>query len=708
MADGPTLINRDLSWLEFDRRVLEEAQDASVPLLERLKFLAICGSNLDEFFMIRVGGLQQLREAGRETADGGGLTVEEQLAEISRRAHALAADQYGCLLKEVEPALAAAGIRRVAMGDLTPEHLPHVERVFDQEIYPVLTPMAIPAPEDFPLLPGLGVCLAIRLSPPKDAEPTDRFALIALPRKMARILPLPRAEGYPFVLAEDAVRAFAGKLFPGVGIAETAVFRITRNADMSVREDLAGDLLAQMRELLNERKRSDCVRLEISQGASKAMMGFFRAGLELDDRDVYETPGPLDLGYLHRVAGLAGFDSLRHPPWPAQTPPDAPATESIFDVLARHDLLLVHPYDSFDPVLRLVEQAADDPDVLAIKQILYRTSENSPVVAALGRAAERGKHVTAIVELKARFDEARNIAWARALEQSGVQVIYGVRGFKTHAKVCLVIRREASGIRRYVHLSTGNYNEITARVYSDVSYLTCQDDFGADASVFFNTITGYSEPVRYRKIEAAPLGLRASLLNLIEGEAERSRQGQKGRILAKVNSLADAQVIEALYAASQAGVEIQLNVRGICCLRPGVPGLSERITVVSIVDRFLEHSRVFCFEHGGEPHVYISSADWMPRNLDRRIELLLPVEPPACRARLIGLLELCFQDSVKARRLTAEGAYERVKGKGRKGAVRLQEALYREACERAQQDEHRAATVFEPIRPAAGDAKAGS
>jgi polyphosphate kinase len=469
-----------------------------------------------------------------------------------------------------------------------------------------------------------------------------------------------------------------------------------------VREDKAGDLLEQMKKVLTERKQSSCVRLEIGSAASAAASDYLSGALEVLPEHVYTIPGPIDLSAWFRLASMAGFDGLKIEPWPPQPVPEFGGDESVFDVIARGDVLLAHPYDSFDPVQRLVEAAADDPNVLAIKQVLYRTSENSPIISALIRAAERNKHVTVLVELKARFDEARNIEWARVLERAGAQVIYGLRRLKAHAKICIVVRREPSGIRRYVHFGTGNYNEKTARLYSDVGLLTCSEDFAADASAFFNTVTGYSQPVRFRKIESAPIGLKPRLLELIANETERRKQGHDARIMAKANSLADTDIIRALYEASQAGVEVLLNIRGICCLRPGVQGSSENITVISIVDRFLEHSRIFSFHNGGEELVFISSADWMPRNLERRVELLVPVEDGQCRARLIDILGTYFQDNVKARRLMPDGSYARVEPAGRK-RVRAQEALYRRACEASKEATKDKALDFEPRRPSGSE-----
>ncbi|EFK96107.1 Polyphosphate kinase [sediment metagenome] len=486
--------------------------------------------------------------------------------------------------------------------------------------------------------------------------------------------------------------------FPGEAVQEATAFRITRNADMAVREDLAGDLLSQMRRVLTQRRESACVRLEIQSGASPECMRFLKSRFGVVARDIYETQEPLALASFFTLGVASGDDTLRAKAWPPCASPLAPPNASMFTLLAARDLLLLHPFESFEPVQRLVQQAADDPDVLAIKQILYRTGPNSPIVAALARAAEHGKQVTVIVELKARFDEARNIGWAEALEQAGVQVIYGIKGLKTHAKLCLIIRREATGIRRYLHAGTGNYNETTARLYTDVSLMTSNPDMAADASLFFNTITGYSQPAKYRKLEAAPIGLRDRLLELIGAETARAAEGQPARIMAKINALADPRLIEALYAASKAGVRVDLNVRGVCCLRPGVTGLSETIRVVSIVDRFLEHSRVFYFHGGGERKVFISSADWMPRNLDKRIELLVPVESPDCRDRLIELLKTDMADTVKGRWLQPDGSYGRQKASGRK-AVRSQEVLYRESSRRETEAARARTPVFEPHRP---------
>jgi polyphosphate kinase len=694
--------NRELSWLEFNQRVLDEARDSGLPLLERLKFLSITASNLDEFFMVRVGGLRVVVEQQITTPDPAGMTPTEQLAAISARVHEMVAQQQACY-SELEQKLAEAGIRRVRGPDLTERRAKAVEQVFEGEIVSVMTPRAIRAGEPFPLLVNQILHVAVHLAPDATSDGRPRLAIIPIGRSLPRFFTLGGAErGYSFVLLEDIVLRMVHRFFPGEQVLGHAVFRITRNADFSLRDDLATDLLAGMEGILTARKHGACVRLEVAADACQQVLAALTEALDVGPADIFQTAAPLDLGAFMPLAELAGFESLKYEPWPPQPSPDIDQGVKMFDILAHRDVLLYHPYDSFDPVLRLVEEAAADPDVLAIKQILYRTSRSSPIVAALARAAQRGKYVTVIVELKARFDEARNIEWARNLEEHGVQVIYGVKGLKTHAKTCIIVRREPQGVARYVHFGTGNYNEITARIYSDATLLTSNEELGADAVTFFNAITGYSQPQRYRKIEAAPTGLRQRILELIEAETHRRQQGQKAFIDAKINSLVDPEIINALYAASQAGVPVRLNVRGICCLRPGVPELSENISVVSIVDRYLEHTRIFHFHHGGDDLVFISSADWMQRNLDRRIELLVPIEDQACKVRLIGILGTYFEDNVKARALQPDGAYKRVKS-GRKKPRRSQELLYEEACRRVREAEQAQAAVFEPHRaPGAG------
>ena len=758
MAAESRFFNRELSWLEFDQRVLDEARDPTIPLLERLKFLAITSSNLDEFTMVRVGSLQLLLAEGESRPDPNGLTTTEQLRAIGERMHSFADEQYRVYLSELEPALAQAGMRRVQPQELNDRQRKHVLALFEQEIFPVLTPMAVAvvldsatsdlAPEasanetraakkratkkkvaplaaptipvltrtdgatsvtdapvffpsadtpSFPPLINQSLSLCVRLAPSAGSL-VPRFAIVPFGRNRQRFLTLPSESGFSFILLEDVVGLFLALLFPGETIEECVPFRITRNADLELREDLAFDLLREMQEIVNARREGACVRLEVAESGSQIVREFLQSAVAVADEWVFAVPGPLDLGAFFRLTDSQGFDALRYEQWSPKPLPQVDPAESLFTTIARRDVLLYHPYESFDLVVRLIEEAADDPDVLAIKQTLYRSSAKSPIVAALKRAAQKGKYVTAVVELKARFDELRNIEWARDLERAEVQVIYGVKGLKTHAKVCLIVRREPHGITRYVHFGTGNYNEITSRIYSDVSLMTCNDDLGADATAFFNAITGYSQPQQFRKIEMAPIGLRDKLLEMIEAEAQRKKHGQKAVIMAKFNALVDERMIEALYEASQEGVKIRLNVRGICCLRPGVPGLSENITVTSVVDRFLEHARVFYFYHGGDERLFISSADWMPRNLDRRVELLVPVEDPACRTKLMAIMKTHFQDNVKAKKLLPNGTYERVKPSSSAEPCRSQEVLYRRAIDAIEQAERAALTVFEPHR----------
>ena len=698
-------LNRELSWLEFNQRVLDEARDESIPLLERLRFLAITASNLDEFFMVRIGGLQILAESGSAQLDVSGMTCGEQLAAVRKRTRKMLRDQYATLNEQIEPALREQAFRRYRRHELTDRQLHALEQIFDAETSSVLTPIGIPTEwENAPLLASLTLHACVRLhshganESSENQETSDRFAIIPFGKTLPRFLTVTGDRGYGCILLEDAVEHFAGRFFPGEEVVEFVPFRITRNADMSVQEDHSPDFLREMSEVLNLRKRSDCVRLEISDHASETLVHFLSRLLDVAPEDVFMAPGPVELAAFFQLADVAGFDHLRNEPWPAASSPDIEPGASMFEVLSRKDVLLFHPYQGFDPVVQLIEQASADPDVLAIKQILYRTSRKSPIVAALARAAERGKYVTAIVELKARFDEARNIEWARSLEQAGVQVIYGVKGFKTHAKVCVIVRREPHGIQRYVHFGTGNYNEITAKIYSDASLLTSNEELGADAVSFFNAIAGLSLPPRYRKIEAAPLGLRGKILELILGEAKRQEAGGRAQITAKLNSLVDPEIINALYNASNAGVRIRLNIRGICCLRPGVPRLSENIEIVSIVDRFLEHARILRFHHGGDELVFISSADWMPRNLDGRIELLTPIEDPDAKRRLIEILDMYFDDNVKGKRLLADGSYESVSKKTKKKSFRCQEKLYEEAQNLIRQAQSSRRTVFEPHR----------
>ncbi|WP_238388620.1 polyphosphate kinase 1 [Roseimaritima ulvae] len=692
--------NRELSWLEFNQRVLDHAADPRQPLLERAKFLAIVSSNLDEFFMVRVGGLklQAVQNAGiREPS---GMTVSEQLLAIADRCHRMQADQYRILNDDLFPALAQNGIQHIDHSAYSARHQQSARSVFE-DVSATLSPHALDPSRPLPLLQGLQLHLCVRLKSEADSEQPWQFAFIPLGRAMSRLVSLPSDRGYQFTLLEDIVSYHVAELFPGRQVLECVAFRITRNADIKLREDHAPDLMLGMEEVLESRKESGCVRLELASDASEHITAFLTETLEVTLDDLFLVDGPIDLGSLFQLTALEGFDELKDRPWRGQGSPDIDPAEPMFETIAKGDLVLVHPYERFDPVVRLIEEAAVDPDVLAIKQVLYRTSRNSPIVAALKRAAERGKYVTAIVELKARFDEQRNMEWAREMEHAGVQVIYGIKGLKTHAKICIIVRSEPHGIVRYVHYGTGNYNEATSRLYSDVSLLTCDEELGADATTFFNAVTGASHPLKYHKIAAAPTTLRSRIKDLIDAEIARKRDGQKAEISVKVNSLVDPQLIDALYRASQAGVRVRLNVRGICCLRPGVDGLSENIVVTSIVDRFLEHARILHFHHGGDDQVLISSADWMPRNLDRRIELLVPIESPQWRKRLIRVLQTYFKDNRSAWNLTSSGRWKRIQPPPEGEAVQAQRLLYEAAVGAVQQADQHRRTAFETHDPPA-------
>jgi polyphosphate kinase len=690
-----SFINRELSWLEFNQRVLDQALYSKVPVLDRLKFLAITASNLDEFFMVRVGGLQLQKSQGIEKPDPSGITVSEQLDQVLDRVHAIIRDQYACFLTLVEPILIGEGLERVRATNPSARHREAIQRFFQEEIYPIISPMDIDPESPFPILSNLGMYLCVRMAS-GDSENPHRYAFIPLGKALSRFITLPSDRGYSYALLEDVTSMMVEQYYPGKRIEECIAFRVTRNADVSVREDSAADLMIGMEEVLHSRRSAGFVRLEIADLVSDAMLGFLQDKLGLCARDIFKVSGPLDLASMMYLTDIEGFPALRDSSWIPQRPAMFESTQSMFQSIAEKDLLLCHPYESFEPIVRFIEEAAEDADVLAIKQVLYRTSRKSPIVAALKKAAERGKYVTAIVELKARFDEARNIEWARELERSGVQVIYGVRGLKTHAKICIIVRREPSGIVRYVHFGTGNYNEVTSRMYSDVSYLTCNESLGRDASSFINAITGYSQPHPYDKLDSAPLGLRKKLLSLIQAETQNKRNGQKAYIAAKVNSLVDPDIIKALYEASQAGVVVRLNVRGICCLRPGVPGLSENISVISVVDRFLEHARILYFYHGGDDAVFISSADWMPRSFDRRVELLVPVEDTSSKRRIMEILDTYFRDNQNAWKLGPDGRYARLEPEPNHPKFRAQKHLCELAISAVKKADHAARTTFEP------------
>jgi polyphosphate kinase len=671
-------LNRELSWIEFNARVLAEAESEAVPLLERLKFHAIVGSNLDEFFMVRVAGLQQqlTGEVGELAADG--LTAHEQLVKVSARVHELLAQQMTSLMSGILPALAAGGTFALMKPDeLPPDALAALDERFHNEVFPILTPIAIDPGHPFPHVRNKSLNLGVMFSREGESEPG--FGVVPVPMMLPRLLDVPgvRLEGGPVrhacVLLEDLIARHVGTIFPGVKLKGVYVFRVTRNFDLEIDEEEAQDLLQTIQQELRRRERGAAVRLEVAGEPTPDSLAKLVRALKLDaERDVYRTP-------LLNVADLMGWvprderRDLRDDPYSPLVVPPLRDADDLFAAIREGDILLHHPYESFETVTDLVTRAAEDPDVLAIKQTLYRAGGDSPIVKALARAAENGKQVTVIVELKARFDEESNIQWARTLEQSGVHVVYGLLGLKTHAKCLLIIRRERGGLRRYVHLATGNYNTGTARLYGDVGLLTARPSFGADASSLFNLLTGYSAPAKWNSLIVAPLGLHEATLGLIAREAEHARQGRPARIVAKMNALVDEDVIEALYRASQAGVSISLIIRGICCLRPGVPGVSDNIEVRAIIDRYLEHGRIFHFANGGKDEVYISSADWMPRNFHRRVEVMSPIEDPALRARLVEILTVQWSDNVKAWVLEPGGAYARVQPRPGTPLVRSQQ-----------------------------------
>ncbi len=699
-------INRESSWLDFNARVLEEARDQENPLLERLKFIAITSNNLDEFFMVRMGSLHFLQSPGHSKKDPSGLTPIQQIKGATEKARKLVEEQYACFKNEIEPAMIEAGIVRVTPENANAEQKRQLLTLFKEELSPILTPAAVHTNGPTPFYPNLALQLFIRLKDEaKGKKRTPRLVILPILGDIDRFISLRVENGYGYIPVEDVLAMHIQQFFPSDEVLEVVPFRITRNADMAVSEDGALDLVTQMDAVLSERKVSDCVRIELLDTATQVAERQLRRIFSVTEHEIYRVSGPLNFADYFSIFGLPGYDHLRQEEWPPCDHPKLDLSKPLFDQIAAKPCLFHHPYDSFEPVVKLIEQAAEDPQVIAIKQILYRTSKNSPIVNALMRAAERGKTVTVIVELKARFDEARNIEWARAMEQAGVQVIYGVKGFKTHAKLLIIVRREPGGIRRYLHLGTGNYNEGTAKLYTDISYLTCDPDLGMDATMFFNTITGFSQPQTFNRLAAAPLTIRNTLYQMIEGEIERAKQGEKAQIRAKFNSLADTRMIEELYRASIAGVKIELLVRGICCLHPGIKGLSENIRVVSIVDRFLEHSRIFWFHHGGTPRVFISSADWMTRNLDKRVELMTPVDEPVLREELEHILNAGFKDNVKARELGADGVYTRLQPKKGGKAYRSQEVLYNESQTRASTSNRSRRTTFEPHRPQKRKAK---
>ena len=651
--------NRELSWLKFNLRVLKEAMVKDTPLLERLKFIAISASNLDEFFMVRVAGLWSNFDSGVEKRDASGMSVHEQLVAISQAAHEQVRTQTKSLIALMaEMDAVKLHFRRVK--DLSELGKDWLEEYYREVVFPVLTPMAVDASRPFPFLANKTLNLAVELI---KADGEHSMGLIQVPSVLDRIVEVEPEGKRTFVFLEDIIASHCHDLFKGCHILDMVSFRVTRDSDLDLEEDDSVDLMKEVEESLRKRKRGAAVRLEIFKTNNNRIKKFLEENLDVTEMEVYEINGPLDPTCFFKFIGMKGMWPWLYEPFVPQRPLELPDDSDLFAAIRENDILLHHPYESFDPVVKLVSDAADDPQVLAIKQTLYRVSGNSPIVAALARAAENGKQVTVLVELKARFDEENNILWARRLEKAGCHVIYGLVGLKTHAKIILIVRKEDNGIKRYLHLGTGNYNDSTAKLYTDLGLMTANDEFGSDASAFFNLLSGYSEPPVWNKLVMAPLGLREKIYALIDNEIAMVRAGREGHIIAKMNSLIDQPVIQKLYEASAAGVHIDLIVRGICGLRTGIEGISDNITVRSIVGRQLEHSRIFWFANGGEEQLYLSSADWMPRNLNDRVELFFPVETEEHIRRIKALLDLYLRDNVGAHMMQSNGSYRRVRNK---------------------------------------------
>lgn len=651
--------NRELSWLKFNLRVLKEAMVKDTPLLERLKFIAISASNLDEFFMVRVASLWSNFDSGVEKRDASGMSVHEQLVAISQAAHEQVRTQTKSLIALMaEMDAVKLHFRRVK--DLSELGKDWLEEYYREVVFPVLTPMAVDASRPFPFLANKTLNLAVELI---KADGEHSMGLIQVPSVLDRIVEVEPEGKRTFVFLEDIIASHCHDLFKGCHILDMVSFRVTRDSDLDLEEDDSVDLMKEVEESLRKRKRGAAVRLEIFKTNNNRIKKFLEENLDVTEMEVYEINGPLDPTCFFKFIGMKGMWPWLYEPFVPQRPLELPNDSDLFAAIRENDILLHHPYESFDPVVKLVSDAADDPQVLAIKQTLYRVSGNSPIVAALARAAENGKQVTVLVELKARFDEENNILWARRLEKAGCHVIYGLVGLKTHAKIILIVRKEDNGIKRYLHLGTGNYNDSTAKLYTDLGLMTANDEFGSDASAFFNLLSGYSEPPVWNKLVMAPLGLREKIYALIDNEIAMVRSGREGHIIAKMNSLIDQPVIQKLYEASAAGVHIDLIVRGICGLRTGIEGISDNITVRSIVGRQLEHSRIFWFANGGEEQLYLSSADWMPRNLNDRVELFFPVETEEHIRRIKALLDLYLRDNVGAHMMQSNGSYRRVRNK---------------------------------------------
>ena len=703
--------NRELSWLKFDARVLNEAKDKSIPLLERLKFVSITSSNLDEFFMVRVASLKDMVHADYRKRDIAGMTASEQLDRINTATRKLVESQYNTYNRSLVPLMAANGIHIIEKyEELTAEQAAYVDRYFEEDVYPVLTPMAVDASRPFPLIRNKTLNIAALLSSKKDEKHKDavEFATVQVPGVLPRLVPIPadtlensgEVEGRTFILLEQIIEKNIDKLFLNYHVLCAHPYRVMRNADLPIDEDEAADLLKEIQKQLKKRQWGEVIRLEVEASVDKKLLRFLKDELKVAEEDIFQISGPIDLTFLMKMYGLSGCDSLRYEPYKPQRVPEIEPGEDIFEAIRVGDILLHHPYETFDPVVDFIRQAASDPDVLAIKQTLYRVSGNSPIIASLAQAAENGKQVSVLVELKARFDEENNIVWAKKLEQAGCHVIYGLVGLKTHSKIALVVRREEDGIRRYVHLGTGNYNDSTAKLYTDCGIFTCNEAIGEDATAVFNMLSGYSEPLSWNELVLAPIWLRTRFMRLIARETKHAREGKPARIVAKMNSLCDEGIIAALYEASAAGVKIELIVRGICCLKVGIPGISENIHVRSIVGNFLEHSRIFFFLNDGEEEFYMGSADWMPRNLDRRVEILFPVLDDTLKEKVKHILDVELADNTKAHVLKPDGEYEKIDRRG-KVLVNSQKQFCEEAVAAVPKTDHvYRERVFVPAEPA--------
>lgn len=680
MTQNERFTNRELSWLAFNKRVLSEAKDNHLPLMERLKFLSITASNLDEFFMVRVASLKDQVNAGYTKKDIAGMTSKEQIDAILKETHKFTTAQYNTYNRSFLPSLKKNGLKIVTEFEkLTEEQADYVDNYFQKEVFPVLTPMAVDSSRPFPLIRNRSLNIGALLMDKKKKGTID-FATVQVPSVLPRVVTIPTDVDNctTVILLEQIIEKNIQKLFLNYRVLCQAPFRVMRNADLSIDEDEAADLLIEIEKQLKKRQWGEAIRLEVEDNIDKRLLKTLRKEFNLSEDAIFKINGPLDLTFLMKVYDIEGFDHLKEPKYIPQQPKMLDASKDLFEQIREHDILLHHPYETFDPVVNFVKKAASDPNVLAIKQTLYRVSSHSPIIASLAQAAENGKQVSVLVELKARFDEENNIVWAKKLEKAGCHVIYGLVGLKTHSKITLIVRKEEDEIRRYVHLGTGNYNDSTAKLYTDMGMFTSKTRYGEDATAVFNMLSGYSEPLVWNKLSLAPLWLRGKFLSLIEREKEHAKNGRSARIIAKMNSLCDPGIIEALYDASEAGVEIDLIVRGICCLRAGIKGLSEHIRVRSIVGTFLEHSRIFYFENNGNAEYYMGSADWMPRNLDKRVEILFPVEDPILQEEIYHILHIQLSDTKKAHLLMPDGHYVKV---DQRGKTPLNSQLY--FCEEA-------------------------